>query len=102
MSGGWADSTRRQELPSDWPDRRETALQRDGYRCTQPLRDGGGRCPAPATDVDHIKHGNDHSLANLASLCSWHHNQKSAREGQAARTPPPPLRRPPERHPGLL
>lgn len=101
MSGRWADSNRKAELPPDWDTViRPAILARDGYRCVASLRDSS-RCIESATDVDHIIPGNDHSPANLQSLCGWHHKRKSAREGQAARTPTPPLRRPPERHPGL-
>lgn len=83
MSGGWAGSDRRDRLPSDWPARRAKVLARDGYRCTEQTPQG--RCVARATDVDHVVRGDDHSLANLTSLCSSHHAAKSAREGVEAR-----------------
>lgn len=97
---GWEGSTRRERLPDDWPERRAHVLRRDGYRCTARRRDDT-RCPARATDVDHIEPGDNHDPSNLASLCSWHHARKSAREGgQAAAARRPPRRRPPEPHPG--
>jgi 5-methylcytosine-specific restriction protein A len=68
--------------------------------------DSGLRCSEYATDVDHIRPGDDHSEANLRSLCEWHHQQKSSREGAAAlaakrRKIEQRFRRN-EAHPGLL
>jgi hypothetical protein len=100
MSGKWAGSRRREELPPDWPQIREQVKVRDGYRCKATLRDDS-RCPEPGTDVDHIGDRNDHTLPNLQLLCSWHHDRKSAAQGNAARPKPPPLRRPAEKHPGM-
>lgn len=80
---GWKGSNRREELPPNWPSIRIRILARDGHRCVH--RDiYGHRCTEVATDVDHIRPGNDHSDANLRSLCSWHHDRKSAREGAQA------------------
>lgn len=76
-------------------------LKRDGHRCTALLEDGT-RCPAKATDVDHIVRGDNHDLPNLRALCGWHHARKSSAEGNAARRRGPSHRRPPEQHPGLL
>lgn len=97
MSGQWRGSNRRARLPKDWPTIRARILQRDGYRCTKLTSDG--RCPAAATDVDHVERGDDHRDVNLTSLCQPHHREKSAREGAQAvvrRT------RDRETHPGLL
>jgi 5-methylcytosine-specific restriction endonuclease McrA len=81
---GWAGSDRRHDLPPNWPSIRRRILRRDGHRCV--VRDPyGKRCSEPATDVDHIRPGNDHSDSNLRSVCEWHHDRKSAREGAAAR-----------------
>lgn len=89
----WGTSNRRQRLPSNWPALRVLVLQRDGYQCVALLVDGV-RCTEPATDVDHIKAGEDHSLINLQALCSWHHARKSAREGhEANRAKARPVRR---------
>lgn len=82
--GGWAGSDRRSRLPKDWPRIRNRVLKRDGHRCTH-TDYRGVRCPEIATDVDHIIPGDDHSEANLRSLCEWHHKKKSSGEGGAAR-----------------
>lgn len=79
----WTNSNRRSRLPSDWPKRRARALRRDGKLCQWRL-DGGERCLQPATDVDHIRPGDDHSDDNLQSLCGEHHSLKSSQEGAAA------------------
>lgn len=97
---GWQGSDRGSRLPPDWPARRKRVLTRDGYRCTHIRVDTDARCTAPATDVDHVNPGDDHAESNLTSLCGWHHDKKSGREGgtaSAARR-----RRPPKKHPGVL
>lgn len=94
-------SARAERLPSDWTTRRVRVLRRDSYKCQ--ARDAtGSKCGAPANQVDHIKHGDDHSYENLQALCRWHHARKSSAEGVAARRPRPTQRRDPEGHPGLL
>lgn len=80
----WQGSDRRSRLPADWPKRRLRVLRRDGGQCTA-LTEAGGRCDSTATDVDHIRPGDDHSDSNLTSLCSYHHRIKSSREGAAAK-----------------
>lgn len=101
----WANSDRRSRLPADWPRIRARVLRRDGHRCTH--RDENGiQCVRPATDVDHIRRGDDHTEANLRSLCSEHHRVKSSREGGQAlaaqrRRNAAKFRRT-EDHPGLL
>jgi len=88
------------------PDRvRRDCLERDGHQCTAQLRDGG-RCgettkleaahwgrwtPGETTTVDMVR-----------TLCHWHHNLETQQEARQARkdTPPPTVRRPPEKHPG--
>lgn len=107
MPGGWKGSDRRERLPADWPTRRAFVLERDGYRCTHIRADTGTRCPDPATDADHIEAGDDHSYANLAAKCDYHHKHKTAREGNAARALSQAQRRelerrPVRKHPGLL
>lgn len=93
-SGRWAGSTRRSRLPTDWQRRRRYVLERDGHRCR--------RCGNHANQVDHIEHGDDHSLGNLQALCDPCHRTKSASEGsRAAHARRGTLARPPERHPGL-
>jgi hypothetical protein len=78
-----ARSERRTQLPGNWRQLRVQALERDGYRCTWTR--GGRRCEERATDVDHIKPGNDHRLSNLQSLCHPHHQRKTVLEAAAAR-----------------
>lgn len=102
----WQGSTRKQRLPGNWETLRKRVLRRDGYQCTAQLRDAG-RCPETATDVDHIKPNDDDSESNLTSLCGWHHQQKSSREGAAAAARHRAKIRkkrylPKEAHPGLL
>ncbi|WP_267969981.1 HNH endonuclease [Streptomyces thermodiastaticus] len=43
-----------------------------------------GRCPNHATEVDHIRPGDDHSMSNLRAICSPCHKAKSSREGGQA------------------
>jgi 5-methylcytosine-specific restriction endonuclease McrA len=91
----WAGSTRASRLPPGWRSRiRPAVLARDGYTCQ--LR--YDVCTGAATEVDHKKRGDDHSMPNLQAVCSACHQVKTLAE-----LPPiPTLRRPPERHPGLL
>lgn len=97
MPTGFAGSTRKARLPYDWETRRRLALERCGGRCEH--RDESGRCRERATDVDHIRRGDDHSMGNLQGLCRRHHRTKTGREGADAR---PKLRRAVPRHPGLV
>lgn len=91
---GWQGSTRKARLPENWSYLRGLVLDRDGGRCTEP------GCGWPATDVDHIVPGDDHSLGNLRSLCAGHHRRKSSSEGGRARAARG--RRAVEPHPGLI
>lgn len=100
------DSKRKRELPPDWAATRRRILKRDGGVCRQWLKDSDGnwfQCKAPANQVDHKKRGNDHSDANLQALCEEHHKRKTNRESREARAEiRNRLRRPVERHPGML
>lgn len=100
----WSTSNRRLELPSNWHSLRKRILTRDNYQCTH--TSDGVRCGNRATDVDHVKPGNDHRDTNLTSLCSDHHRVKSSREGKAAamkkRREINARYRRTEKHPGLL
>lgn len=81
---GWSGSDRRDRLPSNWSQLRKKRLKLDGYRCTH--HDVYGvRCAEPASEVDHKVRGDDHQLSNLRSLCDYHHQKKSSREGAEAR-----------------
>jgi len=60
---------------------------RDNYRCQHIRFDTGRKCLRAARDVDHIKShkaGGTDDDDNLESLCGWHHDQKSGREGGLA------------------
>lgn len=81
---GWQSSDRRDRLPSNWSSLRAQTFRRDGFRCT--ARDAyGQRCDEPAEECDHVVPGDDHSLHNLTSLCTWHHKKKSSKEGAVAK-----------------
>lgn len=95
MGTGWHGSTRRDRLPHNWKRLRAGILDRDGYQCTR--LEHGQRCTQIATEVDHIDRTAGDSPGNLASLCAWHHSQKTAAEGNKARTR---QARKPEPHPG--
>ena len=97
-------SRRTQPLPNNWATIRRRILNRDGNRCTA-TRNDGTRCPAPATDVDHItpaSQGGTDDDTNLAALCKWHHDRKTGREANAARPRLAPRNRPAEQHPGMV
>lgn len=84
-------SARKLRLPADWPTRRQRVLRKAGYRCAE--------CRGPASEVDHIEPGDDHSESNLRALCKRCHAKKSSAEGVAARRRCIPD---PEPHPGLI
>lgn len=73
----WQSSTRRDHLPDDWPRIRREVFREKGRQCLL--------CGAPATDIDHIVPGDDHSIENLRPLCSPCHSRKSSSEGGAAK-----------------
>nr|WP_030287073.1 hypothetical protein [Streptomyces catenulae] len=101
----WSTSNRRERLPVNWEKIRRRVLKRDSHRCTA-ADQYGVRCIEPASDVDHIRPGDDHREANLTSLCGWHHRVKSSREGAAAKAAARRRHgrkfRRTEKHPGLL
>ncbi|MCV7150677.1 HNH endonuclease [Mycolicibacterium pyrenivorans] len=60
-------------------------------------------CTGKATDVDHRRRGNDHSLQNLQSVCSTCHKQKTAKESAARKAAlKARAKRPTQRHPGAI
>lgn len=80
MADGWKNSNRRSRLPSNWAALRTKVFRLKGSQCHAERMDGT-RCKDPATDIDHIVAGDDHSINNLQPLCSYHHASKSGREG---------------------
>lgn len=97
----WSDSRypRAQRLPADWQKRRARVLRRDGGVCQMCGHEG-------ATEVDHIRRGDNHDLANLQAVHSECHKVKTAREsgqasGAASRARAAAKYRPKEPHPGL-
>ena len=101
----WQSSTRRDRLPADWTKRRKRILKRDQHACQTP-DSLGEKCREPATEVDHIRPGDDHGDHNLEAICTWHHKAKSSSEGGAARAKAQAKidqsYRRTEEHPGLL
>lgn len=71
-------------LPKAWRFIRGNVLKRDNYQCVQIREDTGLPCGARATDVDHIDGPDNHKHSNLQSLCSYHHDQKTASQGGQA------------------
>lgn len=108
--GRWDNSSRRKSLPADWSKLRQQVFQRDGTVCTWLIYSSDEeprQCTRRATDVDHIKRGDDHSLENLRGLCHFHHNIKTQAEGLEARQKRwteihSRYRKQDETHPGLL
>ncbi|GGM39456.1 hypothetical protein GCM10012275_07910 [Longimycelium tulufanense] len=82
----WNRSNRKARLPADWPARRAFVLARDLNHCQWIRGDTGTPCGHPATDVDHIRRGDNHGVSNLRALCRYHHARKSSREGGRAET----------------
>ena len=101
----WNNSDRRSRLPPDWEKIRKRVLRRDQSMCQEKVAEGD-ICGQHATDVDHIRPGDDHSDGNLRSLCGPHHRAKSSSEGakalKAKRTKISKSFTRVEEHPGLL
>lgn len=94
-SGQWVNSTRASRLPDDWDRRRSIVLSRDSNTCYL--------CADFGDEVDHVKPGDDHSLANLACVCHECHLVKTAAEGNAAwKAKASKAYAPRELHPGLI
>lgn len=79
---------------------RPTVLARDNHTCQLQYPD---ICTTTATQVDHItpaaSGADPYDLLNLRGVCAPCHKQKTQQDALAAR---PTIRRPPEKHPGLL
>lgn len=78
----WATSDRRGRLPRDWVQRRQEVFRIHSRQCY--IAEGGRRCTAEATEVDHVNAGDDHSYENLRPICHQHHKSKSSSEGWRA------------------
>ncbi|WP_430517304.1 HNH endonuclease [Glutamicibacter creatinolyticus] len=79
----WSTSSRREELPDNWPELRSIVIHRASGRC-EARHKSGRRCWDKGTDVDHIRphaEGGSDELSNLQLLCQWHHGRKSSAEG---------------------
>lgn len=80
-------------MPEGWQRLQRRILIRDGWACRL--------CGRPATEVDHITPGDNHSETNLRAICVACHRAKSSAEGVAARAAKKARgKRPPMRHPG--
>ncbi|MFG3405650.1 HNH endonuclease [Streptomyces sp. NPDC048142] len=80
----WSTSNRRSELPRNWEAIRQRVIRRDRGLCRGVLSEGA-LCGHPGTEVDHVRPGDDHTLANLQLLCSWCHRRKTQGESARAR-----------------
>ena len=100
MSGQWASSTRRADLPANWEALRREVIARAGGRCEQVKADGT-RCRLPGRDVHHAGDRMDHRTEVLRFLCEHHHKVITQQQAQAARWPVRESKRPRERHPGM-
>lgn len=100
MSGRWASSNRRSQLPTNWPRLRAVVRARAGGRCEH--QQHGVRCDATGTDCDHRDDPDNHHPNNLQWLCDDHHKTKTQAEAQAAAAAiRAAARRPRLAHPGL-
>lgn len=89
----WDSSRRRESLPPEWPQIRRQVFREKGRVCV---------CGNAASEVDHIKPGNDHSMANLRPICVPCHKRKSSGEGHAAKAALKKRFQRVESHPGLI
>lgn len=86
---GWRGSDRKSRLPAGWEQIRRRILRRADYQCQWVDPEWQVRCPARATDVDHIVSGKqlgweDDRDSNLRALCGPHHQSVSSRQGGEA------------------
>lgn len=90
----WDTSDRRSRLPADWPAIVVQVKRRARGKCEATHH--GEECDGRAAEVDHIKQGDDHSLANLQALSTACHARKTRLDNgyRAA------VAAPTERHPG--
>jgi len=86
---------RRSPLPPNWKRKRQHVLYRDLGVCQLGYRG----CLGAASEVDHIGEHDDHRLDNLQAVCTRCHATKTGRQGNASKKP---VKRPADRHPGLI
>lgn len=95
----WHEGNNKRGLPDDWPQIRRAVIRRDEGKCVW--------CGQPGTEVDHIGPRDCHEVYNLRLLCGPCHQARTSRQGgkayhAAMRASRKKLRRPVEKHPGLL
>lgn len=90
----WSTSSRHDRLPSDWPARVAAVKRRAKGRCEETHHAPG--CDGKGRDVDHVKQGDDHSLANLQYLSRACHDRKTRLDNGYVAAVSAPL----EQHPG--
>lgn len=102
VSGRWADSDRKDDLPPDWWKIAQRVKERDGHRCKFILP-SGKRCPrTEELEVDHMYGRRNHAMWALRTLCKHHHKQVTAQQAIQGRNRRKPKReRRVEQHPGL-
>ncbi len=104
MTGRWATSNRRAELPSNWRELRWERFELDDFTCV----DCGHRDPTGATlEADHVGDRHDHRIGQLRTRCGRGtenncHGRHTQEQAAAARAAMPKANRPRPRHPGLL
>lgn len=95
-----AASWRTTPLPPNWVVLKKATHDRDGWQCRAIRRDGT-RCPVTHhLECHHTGDNTDHTLENLITLCSWHHERVTSQQANAARSRVTE-QRPRPKHPGL-
>lgn len=99
-------SRRTVPLPANWRSICRIVLTRDPF-CRYGQCDINGEpvmiCGNPSEQVDHIGSPNDHRLAMLRGICTYHHLKRSSMQANAVRARQRSLRlRPREKHPAYL
>lgn len=98
MSGQWASSQRKHELPPDWASRTVPRILGRDPNCRLQLKGCTGR----STEVDHIGDRHDHSDTNLRGVCTPCHSKRTQAQAKAAHHAfYARARRAPEPHPGV-
>ena len=80
MSGRWATSARRSQLPSNWKALVLETARRAGGQCEWISE--SGRCTSLGTECDHRTNPSNHH--DLQWLCAPHHTEKTQAEARAA------------------